>query len=338
MLEQLRRLDPAAHVPDQDLDTRARADLQRLIARPVAVSPAGRPRLWRPVVALVAATVLAALAVVAGVPGSMLRPDLAYAATPPLRGYEIAAGSDASDELRALQQRVKALAQTPRGAPEPISVVRTESWSLSSRIDDGEVVRSAVIPELSERRRNPDGSGSLRVVAGKPQFPGEDYRRAWQIDGKPAREGTVVRDEAFGPGEFQSLFPAPLAEDPDVLLSQLSQAHPIDELGTVELLVAISDLYQEQTPTPAVRAALLDLLAQRRDVLALGEATDRAGRTGLAVAVDSDYSGLPTRYIHIYNRDDGRLLATEQVLTERAGMLKVPVPSIKSYVVFGARG
>lgn len=50
--------------------------------------------------------------------------------------------------------------------------------------------------------------------------------------------------------------------------------------------------------------------------------------------VDSDYTGLPTRYIQIYDPDDGRLFATEDVLTADAGKLNVPIPSVISYETF----
>jgi hypothetical protein len=65
----------------------------------------------------------------------------------------------------------------------------------------------------------------------------------------------------------------------------------------------------------------------------LGQVTDRAGRSGVGFAVESDYSGLPTRYTVIIDPDDGRLLDCEETLTTTAGNLNVPIPSVISYTV-----
>lgn len=283
---------------------------------------------------LAAAAIVTVMALVAVLPADLLgRSSVAVAVTPPLQGFELTEGQRAGPSLRALQERVAGLPSAEEAGSDE-HVVRTESWSLSSRVDDGDVVRSAVVPELRELRWRDDGSGSLRSITGEPQFPDEEYRRAWQDNGRPADTGAVLSDEVFGPGEYQPMYPKELSMRPTILLDQLSTAHPIAQIGTAELFVAIADLYREQLPVPMVRAALFELLQQRADVRSLGMVTDRAGRTGIAYFVDSDYTGLPTRYIQIYDPDDGRLFATEDVLTADAGKLNVPIPSVISYETF----
>jgi hypothetical protein len=115
------------------------------------------------------------------------------------------------------------------------------------------------------------------------------------------------------------------------LFVELGRAHPDLETDTAEFFTAIGDLYREQQPSSALRAALFQLLAERTDVMLLGTVQDRRGRTVVALAVDSDRSGLPTRYIQMYDPSDGRLLASEDILTEHAGKLLVPIPSVIQY-------
>jgi hypothetical protein len=143
-----------------------------------------------------------------------------------------------------------------------------------------------------------------------------------------------VSDEVFASERAPRMFPVQLATDAAGLREQLEAAHPIDTLGTAELFVALTDLAKEQAPAPGTRAATLGLMAGPPDVRALGAMTDREGRMGRGFAVDSDVSGLPTRYVLIVEPQSGRLLASEQVLTTRAGRLAVDVPAVISYVVF----
>ena len=59
---------------------------------------------------------------------------------------------------------------------------------------------------------------------------------------------------------------------------------------------------------------------------------DRAGRPALAVAVDSARHGLPTtRYTMLIDASTGAVLGFEQMLTESAGKLNVPIPSVIGY-------
>lgn len=50
--------------------------------------------------------------------------------------------------------------------------------------------------------------------------------------------------------------------------------------------------------------------------------------------VDTKMSGLPERRALIIDPDDGRVLGAETLLTETAGALNVPVPSVIGYTTF----
>lgn len=344
-IEVLRTLDPASAIGNGPLDARAAADLTYVLRRstgpagkaivPSTGKTASRPLRLSPVLVVAVAAVLTigvvATVVYDGLPGSRA---LAYAATPHTLQFEVRpAPASEAPSLEAVRRRVSRLpADDTR---DNVHKVRTESWSLGTRVDN-DVVRSAVIPQERLLIWRTNLSGALHVVTGAPQFPAALYEDAWRDEGQPGQAGTTVFDETYAAGEFTPMYPEPLSAEPSVLLRQLSVGHPIDEYGTAELFVALHDLYLEQTPDSQIRAAILGLIDTRPDVVNLGEVVDRAGRRGLGVAVDSNMSGLPTRYVLVFDMDDGRLLNSEEVLTQDAGRLAVPIPSVIAYTVFHA--
>ena len=328
MIEQaLRDLNP---VPDplaaQD-PARAAADLERILTLSrESAPPAPRPHHahGRRLAVIGMASVIA-LFLVVGLPWLPWRTaSPAFATTPPLLAGELASGISGRavagelDRLAAAAER-----STTRGRVGS----RYAAWDLTTRVHGAEPVRSAVVPLEVSLDVAGDGSWHRVAVYGRPVAG--DLHAA----DLPA-PGEVESDETFAADRAPRIFPQRLAEDPSRLRDQLAAAHPIDRLGTAELFVAVTDLAKEQTPGPASRAALLRLLAEPDDVRSLGRLTDRDGRVGQGFAVDSDLTGLPTRYVLIVDPVTGRLLASEQVLTERAGRLAVEVPAVISYVVF----
>lgn len=213
-------------------------------------------------------------------------------------------------------------------------MVRTESWALSTRFD-GKQVRSAVVPEITELSWNADRSGHLTIRTGQPYFPNSDYRSAWKSDGSPGKPGKIIRQETWSPGQYSPMFPnLPLPAGERRLLATLKAGHPIDQLGTGELMVAINDVYNESQPGGEVRASLLRLLAARLDVIYLGQVADRAGRSAECFAVDSTRTGLPERQLAMFSPTTGSLLASEEILTEDPGRLGVHIPSVVSYRLY----
>ena len=141
-----------------------------------------------------------------------------------------------------------------------------------------------------------------------------------------------VDDSTRGPGAL--MWPLrSLPADDAALERTLAIGHPVEN-GPVERLVAVQDAYGQMPLPPAVRAAVLRFVAATPGIMLTGRVTDRAGRPGIAVSLDSDYSGLPTRYTLIFDEDDGRLLGDEEMLTTTAGKLNVPVPSVIGYTTY----
>ncbi|WP_405059355.1 CU044_5270 family protein [Kribbella sp. NBC_01505] len=319
-LDALRRVDPAAGIPDGPLTEQELAVLDRIRTRIAAeqhVAPINGSTHQKPVRRRVVLLGAAAASVAIGAAGVVIDPfgstGVAMAVTPPLLDHELAAGRPANAELIALAAKAARDTTLP-GSSGGVHTVRAQSWNLSTNVD-GEKVTSAVVPEQSELTwSSVDLSG--------------------QLVRKDSKTGKVVDNLTWAKGTYEQGFSYPLSGDPTSLRAQLQAGHDIDANGTVALTEAVGDVYNETMPVPAVRSALLTLLSGRKDVVALGPMVDRAGRTGAAFAVETDASGLPTRYVLIFDPATGRLLADEEVLTKTAGKLNVRVPSVIGYTLY----
>lgn len=337
----LRRGNPIQRTPDGTIDEHAEADLRRLLAAPRSASTvtslAPRPRTTRRVVlaGAVAATVAAAAAIVVVDPFGT-SPVAVAAATPPLMTDALKFGVPARQQLLALANLAGHDTSLP-GDTARSYAVRTDSWSLSTSVD-GRTVTSAIIPTQTQITWNQGQSGRIIVKTGEPWFPNGDYRRTWLDDGSPGKPGTVVRDESWAPSPYatgvQKLAP-PI--NPAELAAALAVGHPV-AYGTPGLMVGLNDLHGSYRPTPAIREALLRLLADRPDIRSLGTMTDRAGRAGLGFYVDSTHGGLPNRRIMVFAPKTGALMATEEVLTKDPGRLNVAIPAVLSYTLYYPAG
>lgn len=89
---------------------------------------------------------------------------------------------------------------------------------------------------------------------------------------------------------------------------------------------------------PDLLATFYRMLAAEPMVRTFGQVTDRAGRDGVAMGFDSDYSGLPTRYLLIVDPRSGTPLGSEEILTTDPSKLNVEVPAVVGYAVDLAGG
>lgn len=305
------------------LDEQARADLAEILAtdrQPIGhLDTRGsrrgrrttRRRGWQPAAAFVAAAVVALVALIALVAVPGLRGGVAYAATPQPLTYQ-PTGEDAATLLRQIAAHTAALPDdTGTGR---YSRIDTRAWSLSTRID-GQQVTSTVVPEQTTRWVAADGSGRVITTA---TLPGGQH---------------VHHDQMLGAGGSALMWPLrSLSPDDATLARQLADGHPAAN-GPAERFIAVQDAALQMPMRPAVRAALLRYLAATPGITNSGTTVDRDGRAGLAVSVDSAYSGLPTRYTLVIDPATGRLLDAEQTLTTTSGRLNVPVPSVIGYTL-----
>ena len=295
---------PTTPEKTDDYQARKQQDLVQIVNEGRATTATNirstRPRKRWARVALVAAGVAVASALVVNQPWSGGGTSV-YAATPPVLATPTAQNLSASKDLRAIANRAKTLPTPPSPA---MTYVATSGWYLNSREEDGEL-RTGIEPSVTEKWISPDGSIISRT------------------NGQVSQSANA----AMWPGTVFS-------SQPDELLTQLSEGHPIKRIGTPELFVAIEDLYRESNPSPAVRAAALELIARADDVVANGNMVDRRGRTGRGYSLVTSYAGLPSRMTVIFDPANGRLLDAEDVLIESPGKLNVQIPAVTSYTMF----
>jgi len=318
----LRSADPVSGT-GTSFDERAESDLRRIVASP-RLDAAGPEAARRPKSRLLPAAVWTAAIALVGVAlgGLLLRPagDAAHAATPDrlvvvasVAAAGLPADGDAESVLNAIATRAAVLPDDTGSGR--YARMDSESWALWTRVD-GERVTSEVVPVRTTVWTAADGSGRL---VSRRDGPGRDADST---------------DKTLAAGERHFMWPlGSLSTDEAELAHQLEESHPVGN-GPAERLVAVTDLVREQPLAPQVRAAVLRYLARTPGLTVDGIVTDRAGRRGLAVHLDTTMSGLPERRTLIIDPDDGRVLGAETLLTKSAGALEVSVPSVISYTTF----
>lgn len=288
---------------------RAQATLDRIISTPPTPAPrrgSARSRIqW-----IAPLTAAAALTVAVGA-GHILngQPQGGYAVTPAaLQILHTPSSRDAAADLRAMAKRAAAL---PNDVGDgTVAQVKIKSWSLSTRVD-GRQVTSQVVPMYTTTRTHEDGTTSIV--------------QRYHYDG-PHVDRFTTHNQLPYPLHGLSSRTATLA-------TQLNIGHPAQN-GTAGFFDSIVVAYRQMPIDPATRAAILRLLAAQPGVRTVGALQDRAGRHGIGFTTQSDYSGLPTRYMLIFDPTDGRLLSYEEELTSDPGKLNVHVPAVINYQIF----
>ena len=207
----------------------------------------------------------------------------------------------------------------------------------------------ALLPVTRELWVKPDGSGRLIETRGEPIWFGPADKAAWVASGSPlpSAEHTDVRFGAtpagYVPGTPQ-VWPGSLHyEDVDALptdppaLRQLIDQRAAAGGGSTdyERFTIVGDLLRETVGTPQVRAALYRVAAGLGGVELIGSVTDRAGRTGTAVAMTSDQSsrGLEQRIL-IFDPHTSMLLEEQDTLLHHVDWLDADPPIVIGYATY----
>ena len=254
-------------------------------------------------------------------PGSLLVAmpirTTAYAATPSPLQLPSGAGVPAKTALLRLAEIAGAQPASPDAAR--FHYVKLRAWYLNTAVD-GESVRSQLQPQIVEKWLADDGTSRVVTV-------------------RDGNTGVVTN----GPTGRSVPLSERLSSEPELLARQLL-GHPQtgrDDRGIpdhVDRTERAVDIFRDYgSVPPALQAALWRVLADQR-LTHHGTIVDRAGRGGLAFTIESDHSGLPTRYLLVGDPETGGLLSFEKVLTERAGKLKVRIPSVVSCEIFVTAG
>ncbi len=306
----LRAADPEASTgPVARGSAESEALLERILREPIRdEGQRHRPQARRRVVlgAVLAVAVLTIVALPASrFLGGLLGGDgAAEAATPELLTVAHAprqAGAPA--QLRQIADRIEGRPDDVGSGPGVEMSYRT--WSLFTRIDDVDV-RSRVVPQ--EITRAVDAEGSATITTRVSDDDGDERETVTQVREEPIEE-----------------LPATLEQ----MRQRLEERNPSSAAGRFN---AVVETLLDQPAAPDSRAAILRYLAATPAVATVGDVEDRLGRSGTGFTVESDASGLPTRYLLVIDPRDGNVLGYEEMLTRDAGKLEVPIPSVIQYI------
>jgi hypothetical protein len=325
--EIIRRLvadhDPAAGLiaADAHADPQGQATLERILATPTAKTGRDARRWWP--YAILPSVVWAAIAVtfVFLVVRSVDAGSPALAATPSPLAYHLPERAPSGRELLLRLASVAAREPVTTGPSNAYAYVRTAGWYLVTQVS-GNQANSKVVAGVRESWIAANGFD--RWITRR--VPGDGSHVSLTILGPQ-----TGRDAGSGPPRLR------LSTVPAVIAHQLDIGHP-RSIGPVERFVSLTDLELNQPIPPRAQSAILRVLARSPGLIDSGKVTDRAGRPGVAVSLDSAYSGLPTRYTLIFNPDTGNLLGEEETLVGNPGRLNVRPKSVIAYTAFLASG
>lgn len=283
-LERIRELYPEPLSPTPDSRARAR----RLLAARLEQRP--RRRFSRRALLPAAGLAVAATAAVIALVGI---------------GDEAAIDARAATVLR--QAAVQARAQKIPGEG-PVLYVRSVNAYMATWADVGNF--SVLEPHTREDWVGPKG-GRVRSTTGTPRFLSERDRRNWIAAGRPEIAGGRSFDMAVPRDK-----PNELPSDPDALFDELEDRSRGHSEGTYrEMFTLAADAFRATNITPALRAALYEVVAQIPGVELVGPVEDPVGRPGVAVAMDHPNDG--TRHTLVIDPETGTMLSEQQVTLEK---------------------
>lgn len=264
----------------------------------------------------------AALVVVAAVaiPVRVLTSAPSHAATPALLAVTPVQGT-ASELLRELSLASRAANTLP---PTGTIHIQVETWTLATD-NDGIARGSTILPERHDITREPDGTLTTKVTAGKP---------VGTIRPDTPTEGELLRLETLAPEAADYEFGTPAPEDSDDVARFLARTPTSETLLTAAASIdAISSLLLEQTLSPAQTQAILNYLADLPDITVTGATLDRHGREGITFsAVDRDH---PEYSAHlVIATSTSQILAIERTYTG-SDRTDIASPSVVQYYIWG---
>ncbi|MBB5868590.1 hypothetical protein F4553_001969 [Allocatelliglobosispora scoriae] len=164
-----------------------------------------------------------------------------------------------------------------------------------------------------------------------PQQP-DTVRAEWTGDLPPQSEAPRAMDQ-LGVNEISLVLDQTPADDADRLLAQVAaKEQKPSPLPPMSVLRTLADMCRYHVLNPTQRAAVLLALAKAGGLIYRGIVTDRGGRRGLAVSLDTDDHTL--RQVLVFDRDNGSLLSREQITLVADDDLRLPAGSVTAYVLY----
>ncbi|WP_415856966.1 hypothetical protein [Sinomonas sp. G460-2] len=356
----IRAANPAPVNPDQPLDLRAEQDLRAIISGSIGVPHlASRRRAIgrRAVLIGVGAAAAAAAGVIATVswprdPAHPIGTDVAQAAGPKM--LEVRPLSATAAEVIA-DARQKLLAPDPAGFKP--GYYKLSSWLAGNEsLPGGKSGAPTILPQTMIIRRDADGTGTLTRIVGQPFSPTDPNVKyalppiiGVSPDGnpqpvKPGEAWTVPLDPKLSPEARKTLkgdpYPKPPADD----ASMAAWIHDFQSKATAMVYEDAQGVFQmmevmsrDWNLSNAQQRAYLSVIAAIPGVTTLGAVTDRLGRPGTAVYLDSPKQWGTYRNILVIDDATGRILDSEEdyIAGPTDGTKPIrPVTSVSSYAAF----
>ncbi len=324
----VRLADPLRHTTVRPLDTTAAELRARADARAQTRARKAKRRRW---LARTGAAAANAMAIAAGV----LLVNTAHAAPAPLPMDRADPPPSAARWLRETATRLIAATGTtssssasalgaessPRGL-----LIHLQRWSMDT------TSRAREIVAFDERHRwTPGGPLRSEITRLPPQPPG--LREAGFLDGGPPASPQPPDVTEYPPGGYSTVIGTPSA-DPATLAAQLAEHEPPGN-GPQALVRAVAAVHEFHRLGPAQKAAMLGVLSQVDGLAFRGVTRDRAGRSGVALTIDS--GGPDSGRVRDVLVVDGEanLLSHEQIaLTPPPGLPDLPRYTVTCYVLF----
>ncbi|MHC6219845.1 CU044_5270 family protein [Arthrobacter sp. MMS24-S77] len=341
------RANPTPVDAHRSLDERAEHDLAAILGRTAANGTRGQRSLHRRTLLLAAGAAAAAAAGVVlvtrpatpGAPNAQNTPiaEPVLAAAPMMLDPKPIA-KDAATVLEEARQKLR----TPDGPGYRPGYFTIHHWEAGiMQAPDNSPAMDVSLPVTAETRREADGSGTRTMAVGQPFSPTRSdvkFRAlGWPMDVQPGQS----KQETFGPGQFPALpLPQPVPTDDagmaayisayQVRSSAMVNEGPQGVFQTIGFFVGYWNLSNAQ------EHAVLGAVAKLPGLAVLGEVTDRLGRPGIALSVETQDERYGTsRNILVVDPTTGRILATEEDYVQGppdGGKPLGPVPTVMRYI------
>jgi hypothetical protein len=304
---ELRRLDPIRpwEVDDSVDGGHAVELLDRILgmdAAPADVARELRPRRRRTPMLIAAGAALGAAAVVMvliSLPGG---------------------SSDRNRLVGALDAAATASSRSGVGAVHPYTYLKTREVAVKTA---GADQHSWQVYQATTREEwvSEDGQGGLRLVADPSRFVDGNDRVAWESAGRPSfltlGFGRHTEDHWLAGGAGNQMVEE-LPAEPVALATHLRYEAEVGGRSNLPLSAAMLGLIAEDlrspAASPALRGALYETAKRLPGIEYFGEATDPAGRSGVAIGItEHGAEGGGRRYSLIFDPRSGRLLASETI-------------------------
>lgn len=330
--DRIRAANPDA---DRPLPERVLASLDDIMTGhrvPRRAEPSLEPsehRRWRPAT-LAGVSVVSLCVLIAVMAFVAIRPQPAVAATPtPLH---LAATESTVETLREGAMN----ASIPSGSAGSTRGAAWEGWFL--QLDADKPSATYIQPQRTEMEWRSDLSGTSRIIAGVPTTP----------DGVPLEEipttadtpGATLYEEQWETGELAVPFvdapPDDSAAMREYLDRFLEEQGLSDGEGTAagNYLFAATALLQVWTLSDSAQHAVVQVLLSAPGVEVTGAATDRAGRDGIALAVEPTELDAGFRSQVVLDIEHWRILAVERTTINGLPDFDIPAGSVTDYTLW----